>query len=230
MSLLVTNEFSQNVKEGLNMKILILGAAGQISRMVTDLILTETEHDLVLFGRNLSSRISVKDPTREVIIQGDFKDKDKLKQALIGVDIAYLNDMSSPVATQSIVAAMEDAGVNYLIGANVLGIYNEVIGSFGEWNTSMAGSTATQKYLKAAEVLEQSSLDYVILRLTWLYNQKGNEEYRLSQKGEAFIGAQVTREAIARLILTIIHDPAKYAKTSLGVSEPDTDWAKPSFY
>ncbi|PZL76646.1 SAM-dependent methyltransferase [Enterococcus plantarum] len=211
------------------MKILILGAAGQISRMVTELILTETDHDLVLYGRNLSSRISVKDPMREVIIEGDFNDQDKLKRALIGVDIAYLNDMSSPAATQSIVKAMEDSGVNYLIGANVLGIYNEVAGAFGRWNANMVGS-ATHNYLAAAEVLEQSLLDYVILRLTWLYNQKGNEDYELTQKGEPFIGAQVTREAVARLIMTIIHEPVKYAKTSLGVSEPNTDWAKPSFY
>ncbi|OJG91285.1 hypothetical protein RV15_GL000915 [Enterococcus silesiacus] len=218
------------MKEGFNMKMLILGAAGQISKMVTELILTETDHELVLYGRNLSSRISVKDPTREVIIEGDFNDQDKLKQALIGVDIAYLNDMSSPDATQAIVEAMEESGVNYLIGANVLGIYNEVAGAFGEWNTSMVGSTATQKYLKAAEVVEQSSLDYVILRLTWLYNQTGNEDYVLTEKGESFVGAQVTREAVARLITTIIHDSDKYAKTSLGVSEPDTDWAKPSFY
>lgn len=212
------------------MKILILGAAGQISKMVTDLILAETENDLVLYGRNLSNRISVNDPSREVIIEGDFNDQDKLRQALIGVDIVYLNDMSSPVATQSIVEAMEESDVHYLIGANVLGIYNEVTGLFGEWNTSMVGSTAIQKHLKAAKLLEQSSLDYVILRLTWLYNQKGNENYVLTQKGESFIGAQVTREAVTRLIMTIIHDPAKYAKTSLGVSEPDTDWAKPSFY
>ncbi|WP_430601780.1 hypothetical protein IGJ02_001817 [Enterococcus sp. DIV0724b] len=44
------------------MKIMILGAAGQISKMVTELILTETNHDLVLYGRDLSSRILVKDP------------------------------------------------------------------------------------------------------------------------------------------------------------------------
>ncbi|WP_429950038.1 NAD(P)H-binding protein [Enterococcus sp. AZ101] len=207
----------------------MLGAAGQISKMVTELILTETDHDLVLYGRNLSSRISVKDPTREVIIEGDFNDQDKLKKALIGVDIAYLNDMSSPAVTQSIVKAMEDSGVNYLIGANVLGIYNEVAGAFGRWNANMVGS-ATHSYLAAAEALEQSSLDYVILRLTWLYNQKGNEDYDLTQKGEPFIGAQVTREAVARLIMTIIHEPVQYAKTSLGVSEPNTDWAKPSFY
>lgn len=212
------------------MKILILGAAGQISKILTELIVTETKYDLVLYGRDLSSRISIKDSTREVIIEGDFNDEDKLKQALVGVDIVYLNDMSAPVATQKIVEAMEKSGVHYLIGANVLGIYNEVTGSFGDWNTTMVGSTATQKYLKAAEVLEHSSLEYVILRLTWLYNQTGNECYSVSQKGEPFIGAQVTREAVARLIMTILHDPAKYAKTSLGVSEPNTDWAKPSFY
>ncbi|NHN35235.1 saccharopine dehydrogenase [Paenibacillus agricola] len=44
------------------------------------------------------------------------------------------------------------------------------------------------------------------------------------------LGAQVTREAVAQLIVDVIENPADYAKTSIGVSEPNTNWSKPSFY
>jgi hypothetical protein len=53
----------------------------------------------------------------------------------------------------------------------------------------------------------------------------------ITQKGEPFIGAQVTCQAVTQLIMDIIEEKSnKYIKTSLGVSEPNTDWDKPSFY
>jgi hypothetical protein len=80
-------------------------------------------------------------------------------------------------------------------------------------------------------MLENSSLNYTLLRLTWLYNQADNTKYLITQKGEPFKGAQVTRQAVTQLIIDIIQEKSdKYLQASLGVGEPDTDWAKPSFY
>jgi hypothetical protein len=74
-------------------------------------------------------------------------------------------------------------------------------------------------------------LDYTILRLTWLYNEKGNTKYSLTQKGEPFRGTEVTREAVSQLVVDILNDGSgKYVQKSIGVSEPDTDGEKPSFY
>jgi hypothetical protein len=103
----------------------------------------------------------------------------------------YLNDMRDARATRFVVSAMEEAGGRRLIGATVLGIYNEVAGAFGQWNDEMVGSSAPS-YKAAAKIVENSNLDYTLLRLTWLYNQEDNERYTLSVKGEPFIGAQVT--------------------------------------
>ena len=59
----------------------------------------------------------------------------------------------------------------------------------------------------------------------------GNTAYTLTQKGEPFDGAQVTRQAVAQLIVDIVKDKSgRYSHTSLGVGEPNTNWDKPSFY
>lgn len=210
------------------MKILILGAAGQISRILTEKLLNETDSQIILYARRATSRLHI-DNERVEIIDGDFNDTDKLLEVLAGVDAVYLNDLSDATATKSIVAAMNEAGVKRLIGASVLGIYDEVSGEFGKWNDRMVGSHA-HLYKSAAKVVEESNLDYTLLRLTWLYNQENNENYILTMKGEPFIGAQVTREATARLIMDLLEDNTKYICESLGVSEPNTDFAKPSFY
>ena len=212
------------------MKILILGAAGQVSKMLRQRILDETDHSLVLYARHADQRLSIQDTKRETIISGDFQEYDKLIKAMDEVDFVYLNDMNRSADTLNIVNAMKEAGVNTIVGANILGIYDEVVGEFGKWNARMVGEASTNRSRQAADVLEDSNLSYTILRLTWLYNGEDNENYQISDKGEPFIGAEVSRQAVTRLVMDIIQSPDGYANRSLGVSEPNTDWPKPSFY
>ncbi|MCY7939618.1 NAD(P)H-binding protein [Bacillus inaquosorum] len=214
------------------MKILILGAAGKIARMLTNELLEKTDHSIVLYARNSHKRLTSMDNSREVIFDGDFKDKDTLIDAMKDVDLVYINDMGDEESTKAIIDAMHDAGVRRVIAASVLGIYDEVPGTFGKWNKRMiGGSPRMRSQIESARMLENSNLDYTLLRLTWLYNQAGNTKYMITQKGEPFKGAQVTRQAVTQLIMDIIEEKSnKYLQASLGVSEPDTDWAKPSFY
>lgn len=214
------------------MKILILGAAGQISRMLRNELINKTDHFIVPYARNGHKRLTINDQNREVIFDGDFKDKDRLIEAMKDVDLVYINDMGDDKSTKTIVDAMQDAGVKRVIAASVLGIYDEVSGPFGEWNKRMIGrSPRMHSQIESARILENSNLDYTLLRLTWLYNESGNVKYMITQKGNPFVGAQVTRQAVTQLIMDIIEEKSdKYLQTSLGVSEPDTDWSKPSFY
>lgn len=212
------------------MKIVILGAAGQIARMLTTRLIAETNAELVLYARNASSRLKNPDENRVKVIAGDFNEAAKLAEVMKDADFVYLNDMNSPEATETIVKVAEKVGQPFLIGATILGIYDEVVGPFGKWNARMVGEAGTNRHKKAAQLVEESDLDYSLLRLTWLYNEAGNLNYVVTQKGEPFIGAQVSREAVVQLILAILATPNKYRKTSLGVSEPNTDFDQPSFY
>lgn len=214
------------------MKILLLGAAGQVAEILRKDLLKETEDELVLFARNAEQRL-IATGSREMIVAGDFLDSAALEKAMKGVDVVYLNDMGNVPAVENIVHVMKVNGVKRLIGASILGIYNEVSGAFGDWNNAMIGSSPRMVDQKqAAKLVEESGLDYTLLRLTWLYNDPKNDAYQTTKKGEPFIGAQISRTAVARAIADIIEAPAAtYSGQSLGLSEPGSEkLSKPVFY
>lgn len=211
------------------MKILILGAAGELAVKVTEALLKQTKAELVLYARDASNRLKISDKEREKMVDGDFKDMDKLKEALNGVDIVYLNTFDDKQGVETIVKAMQVTGVKRIIGATSLGIYDEVTGKFGEWNKEMLGETLSD-VADSTNVVEDSSLDYTLMRMSWLYNDESKTKYVLTHKGEPFKGAQVSRDAVAQLVVDIVNDDKKFIGESLGVSEPDTDWDKPLFY
>jgi nucleoside-diphosphate-sugar epimerase len=213
------------------MKILILGAAGQVSKILTDYLLKQTNHTVVLYARNANRRLKAKDSSRVTLVDGDFKDHHALVAAMKGVDVVYVNDMNDRQNTKSILNATKDSGLKRIIVASILGIYDEVQGAFGKWNLRMVGASGIQRHKENVLLVETSELDYTILRLTWLYNDSGNKNYLVTFKGQPFEGAQVTREAVAQLIVDIIEAKSgKFINTSLGVGEPNTNWDKPSFY
>lgn len=214
------------------MKIAILGAAGQISRILTERLRDETDHEIVLFARNGNERLAAVDSGRERIVNGDFNDTEKLKQAIDGADVVYLNEMADGSGTENIIDVMEHSRVERLVAASVLDIYDDIAGRFGHWNESIIGSLPVmQVHKEKAQSVENSSLDYTLLRLTWLYNDPENESYSTTDKGEPFVGAQLTREAVARMVMDIIGNPAKYSRESPGVYEPGSEHLdKPDFY
>jgi NAD(P)-dependent dehydrogenase (short-subunit alcohol dehydrogenase family) len=214
------------------MNVLILGAAGQIGKLLTDELLAQTSCNLILYAKNADKRIKRQNADRVKIIAGDFKDTEKLFRAMKEVDVVYINDMGNDQSIQSIIQAMIKVGVRRVIAASVLSIYDEVPGDFGKWNKMMVGSgQRMQKQIKSAVELEESGLDYTLLRLTWLYNQPGNKAYVLVPKGEPFKETQVTREAVTQAVIDMINSPdERFIKKSLGIGEPGTQWDKPSFY
>jgi len=220
-----------NFTKAQDMKILILGAAGQIGRLLTKDLLEQTDYDLVLYARNASKRLKDAKSNRVSVVNGDFTNYDALVTAMSGVDAIYLNDMNSRNGVQTIAKAMKTTGLKRILVASILGIYDEVPGAFGKWNEKMVGKAGIQSHKETVTLFENPDMDYTILRLTWLYNQEGNRNYHLTFKGEPFEGAQLTRQAVSQLIVDILQDKSgKFLKSSLGVAEPNTNWAKPSFY
>ncbi|MDV7738571.1 NAD(P)H-binding protein [Leuconostoc mesenteroides] len=210
------------------MNILILGAAGQISQQLTTRLLNETDTNLTLFARNAEKRLSMYKNNNHVrLISGEFENELLLAESMKDQDVVYVN---SDRNMQPILSAMKKSGVKRVIIAGALSIYDEVGGAFGKWNRSMMGTTPDSRKQMISDV-ENSGLDYTYMRMTWLYNQKGNVDYATTQKGEPFVGAQVTREAIVQYILDLLADPKRDLQASVGIYEPGTEnMSKPSFY
>lgn len=211
-------------------RIAIIGAAGQIARQLTDRILTETDMELTLAGRQVSRRLGLTDP-RIRYVDGDMSDITKVREAIEGADVVYVNE-ASPTLLEPAIAAMKEAGIRRLIVAGVLGVYNEVVGDFGRWNEAMIGKwSPSNNRVVGARLVDESGLDYTYLRLTWLYNQVGNTSYTLIPQGQDYRGAQVTRQAVVQYIMDLLADPSRDLATSVGIVEPGSeDMAKPSFY
>ena len=211
-------------------KVAILGAAGQVSGYLIQDLLKQTSVRMNLLARNGKQRLHVTDSNREKIFDGDFNDEKSLLPAIKGVDLVYVDNMSSPQATQTIVKAMDDAGVSRIVCMNILGTRHEVPGKFGQWNQMMIGPSIT-KHAKTAKIVENSDLNYTNMRVTWLYNQDGNVEYEVTKQGEPLKSAQITRQAVAKFVCDLIqNDRPEYQHQSIGLGEPNTNFAKPSFY
>lgn len=118
--------------------VAIIGANGQIARLVEDRILNEDKDvHLTLFLRNASRLEALKDNPQVTIIDGDATNEDDLRQAIKGHDIvfvAFVDHGTGAKLTQDVIKLMDEEGVKRLISSNILGIYDEVPGVFGDYN------------------------------------------------------------------------------------------------
>lgn len=167
---------------------------------------------------------------QERIIQGDINDFVQLKEAMLDQDVVYANIGGPNLVqkTKNIVEVMEETGIKRLIFINVLGIYDEVPGKFGEWNKQMCGKQLDE-FRESADVIEGSELDYTIIRGAWFTN-KDEGDYEITQKGEPFRGTEISRKSIAALVVKLAETPGLEIRHSIGINKPNTDGDKPAFY
>ena len=120
-------------------KVLVLGATGQIAKWVVKMLANEKDIEQTLFVRD-AKKLGTSIPSNAAVIEGDVLNYEQLKQAVQGQDIVYIN-LAGEVdqQTQNIILAMQESGVKRVILINSLGIYDEVQGKFGEWNTKEIG-------------------------------------------------------------------------------------------
>jgi uncharacterized protein YbjT (DUF2867 family) len=192
-------------------KVLILGAYGQIARVATDLFLARSDAQLTLYLRNARRLSGIGHPERVRLVGGDVLDAEALRAAMVGQEVVYAN-LSGDMEAQArnIVAAMDAEGVKRLIFISSMGIYDEVPGQRYD--------SILDPYRNAAQVIESSDLDYMIVRPAWL-NNKDEIAYGTTQKGEPFAnpGAVVSRKSVADLVVKLALTPGVGGRDSLGV-------------
>lgn len=208
-------------------KVLVLGANGGIAQHVTGFLKKNKNIELTLFSRNT---YGLKDEAYgATIINGDVLNSADLDAAMKGQDIVYAN-LAGQIDKMAVavVASMKDAGVKRLIFITSLGIYKEIPGKFGQWNERTIGADLV-RYRHAADIIEGSTLDYTIVRPSWL-TDRNESEYETTQKGEPFTGTEVARKAVAAYVASIIENPNRDVRANVGVQKPGSEGDKPSFY
>ena len=212
-------------------KLLILGASGGIATLVARNLTGNAKVQMTLLARH-PERIAgdIRHDGRAKIVKADVTHHDELLAAVKGQDLVYANLCGSNLGEQgkSVAAAMTQAGVKRVIWISANGIYGEIPGEYGQWNAMMLGSTL-DAYAAGAKAIEDSGLDYTIVRPAW-FSDKDVVSYELTQKGEPFKGTEVSRKSVAAYVTSLIVDPSQAIRASVGINEPNTDGDKPSFY
>jgi len=188
-------------------KVIIIGASGSLASYVVDELQKFNDVHQTLFIRK-KYRLSKSNFSNATIVEGDVMDYSKLKDAITGHDIVYVNlagDLE-PMA-KNIVKAMKETGVKRIIAISSIGIYDEPV------------KPILLPYRKLADVIHASGLDYTILRPDWFTN--ANEvNYAITQKGEPETGKPISRKSIASFVTSIIENPALHKNANLGISKP----------
>lgn len=189
-------------------KAVIIGASGSLAEYVID-ALKELDHvALTLFVRN-KNRLSKNKSAGCTIIEGDAMNYGDVKNALTGQEIVYVNLSGNLEAmAKNIVKAMQEKEVKRIIAISSIGIYETPL------------KPVLIPYRKLADVIENSGLDYTILRPDWFTN--ANEvNYAITHKGEPETGTAISRKSIAAFIATMVENPDLYKKENLGISKPN---------
>lgn len=205
-------------------KVLILGANGQIARIVEQRLLNEDpDVELTLFLRNASRLSNLKDNPRVTIIDGDVEDAKAVDEAAKDQDIIYVSMVdhdSDNGITKNAIAAAKNNGVKRIISSNILGIYDEVPGEFGDWNRDQV-SWGLRAAINADKLLKDSGLDYTTIRIPWL-NDHNEVKYTVTHKNEEYVGVSGSRQSVADVIVKMIEDPSLYVNDSIGLADPAT--------
>lgn len=187
--------------------ILILGANGGLAQTVIPVLLENPELILTLVSRNIR-RLQTFANERVNVVQADVMDLPQLESLMQGQDVVYTNLAGNLEAmAENIVQAMNCTNVKRLIWISSMGIYGE---------TGEDHGAILEPYRRSAQVVENSRLDYTIIRPAWFTD--GHEiDYQLTRKGEPFQGRQVSKRSIAHLIAKLIERPEFSIRESLGI-------------
>lgn len=197
--------------------VLIIGATGTLGSATRQAILDGTDDKLTLFARS-TNRIRIVDDNREKVISGNVMNDADLDKAMAGQNAVFAALSGNLKAyAEKIVAAMDRNNVSRLVFITSMGIYNEIPASVGA-SGNLSSNPVLQSYRDAANVIEDSDLNYTIVRPGWFTG--GPVNYQITRKGEQFGGHDVSISSIADIVMKLVDDDALYSKDSIGVNTP----------
>lgn len=186
--------------------VVIVGANGRSVRQIIPRLVEQVDVDLKLFARR-PQRLDDVATESMALVDGDAHDQEAVRAALTGQDIVIvaLGDSELARTPATVIRAAEETGVRRIIAINAGGIYDELPEPFNTWDFECAGKTRPRN-LRAAKVVEQSSLHHMLLRPVLLTNE-GATEVQLTRKGEAYKGTETSRASLGAFIVGLVAVP-----------------------
>lgn len=201
------------------MDVLVIGANGQIGRIVVDKLQNHVAHDVVAGVRKDEQKEAYENKgitSRFIDLEGSIEDMEKAMENVeavvfsagsggnTGADKTMMIDFDGAVKS---IEAAKNAGIKRYVMVSAVNADDREYWSYNMEGNSIGGYYFAAKHY--ADVwLENSGLDYTIIRPTLLLNDDGTGKVeitkKLEQEGKKL---EITREDVANLIVASLdHD------------------------
>ena len=195
-------------------KILILGESSNTGKILLTHLLSFKDIEITCYVRSPEKLSNFKSFN---IIKGDVADQSNLSKSMKGIDlvITLLNAQDLEIQAENIVKSMKENNVKRIIWMTGMGIHHEVPGSIKELLDKLVESQP--HYVRAADTIMNSGLDYTLLRGAHL-TDGNNKKYYIQKEGEPLHSNTCDRIAVAKFIGKIIDNFELYKNESIGVT------------
>jgi putative NADH-flavin reductase len=202
------------------MKVLIIGATGATGKILMREAL-EQGHEVTALARNPSAVVS--EDHRLRVLQGNALDESSLEAAVAGQDavLSALGTRSTrpttlfSESTHNVIGAMDKHGVRRLVCITGIGVgdskghvgffYDRIIRPFVVRNVY-------EDKERQEEAIEQSDLEWVIVRPAQLTDEPARGEYKVYLKG-SYTATKISRADVAAFMLAQLTDDTYVHKT-----------------
>ena len=197
-------------------RILILGASGTFGKALVEKLSNDKECHLTLASRHASA--CYQESERCHVVDCDAMNEADLQQLMKDYDVVYcdISGYDLPFIVANTVSKKKKKGVRRLIFMGAVGIYNEIPVDMDD-DDNVRNNPDQIPNRKAADIVENSGLDYTILRPGYL--QDGDkDDFTLTFKGEQAKGYVSTIPSVVELAVRLINDDTLYLHQSVSIT------------
>lgn len=211
--------------------VIVFGATGSLGSYIISALEALEDVSLTLFVRN-KSKLNPETIQKHTVVEGDVMDYNKVAEAMKGQDIVYFGLSGELDAlAANVIRAMHETGMKRIIAISSMGIYG------ASWRATIKGGPNAPgfynsimltlmkplfpQYRILAERVEQSGLDYTILRPgKFTFDDEIN--YKLTYKGQPESGRDISRKSIATFVARVVSEPDTFINQNVGLSKDVT--------
>lgn len=197
-------------------KVLILGASGTFGKALVHRLEIDNDCHLTLVSRHASD--CFQESERCHVVDCDATKLEELEKTMRGCDVVYcaISGDDLPLAAAHIVSAMKQLSLRRIILMGAVGIYDEIPADMDD-EDNVKNNPDQVPNRKAADVVENSGLDYTILRPGYL-REGDKDDFTLTLKGEKAKGYISTIPSVVELAVNLIKDDAMYVRESVSIT------------
>ncbi len=200
--------------------IVVFGASGTFGRVFIPMITMNEHYHVTAVSRHASRVFS--SSGNLAVADVDATLLGSVDELVKAADVVYcaVSGEDLPAVTQNIVTAMQTHGKKRLILMGAVGIYNEIPADMDEPD-NVRNNPAQVPNRDAVAIVEQSPLDYTVLRPGYFVGGSG-QDFTLTFKGEPAKGYKTTIQSVVGLACQLVANDGLHVGQSVCITKDMT--------